>query len=105
MGLPNCWEILKCGRERHGDKVDELGECEAAKESFGHSCWIVAGTFCGGVVSGTAAQKSMDCVSFEVFKRYNRSTGTESVQLSTVHPEEDEKYYHQLRTLSGIIQS
>ena len=46
-GLPNCWEIISCGREKGGDKVAELGECVASTRGMGHSCWAVAGTLCG----------------------------------------------------------
>jgi hypothetical protein len=31
MQLLNCWEIKKCGRQRGGKKVNELGECIASK--------------------------------------------------------------------------
>ncbi len=44
MELLNCWEIMKCGRQKGGKKVNELGECIASKEGMGHSCWAVAGT-------------------------------------------------------------
>ena len=55
--LENCWEILNCGRERGGPNVMELGECIAAKQGLGHSCWAIAGTLCGGTVQGRGAEK------------------------------------------------
>ena len=45
--LPNCWEIKKCGREKGGKNEEELGICPAHPK-YGHSCWIIAGTFCKG---------------------------------------------------------
>ena len=29
----NCWEVMNCGREITGSKVDELGTCPANIES------------------------------------------------------------------------
>ena len=55
--LQSCWEIMNCGRHKGGPKVNQLGECIASCEGMGHSCWEIAGTMCGGIVSGTAAQK------------------------------------------------
>jgi hypothetical protein len=67
----NCWEVKKCGREPGGAKNHELGICPSATEkkldgihggsNAGRSCWLVAGTMCGGVVQGTYAQKYEDC--------------------------------------------
>ena len=67
----NCWEHKKCGREPGGGKVRELGMCPAAKErrldgihggkNGGRTCWAVAGTFCGGEVQGTYAEKYGNC--------------------------------------------
>jgi len=67
----NCWEFKKCGRQPGGFKSMELGVCPAAaNESLdgvheganaGRSCWVVAGTLCGGEVQGTYAKKSSNC--------------------------------------------
>jgi hypothetical protein len=47
----NCWDIMECGREEHGNKVDELGVCPAAIDQEltaansgncgGRACWKV----------------------------------------------------------------
>ncbi len=68
----NCWEHQKCGRERGGARVHELGICPASMErrldavhggkNGGRSCWAVAGTFCKGKVQGTFADKSHNCL-------------------------------------------
>jgi len=51
-------EIKKCGRQRGGKKVNELGECIASKEKVGHSCWAFTGTMCSDEIQGTYAKKS-----------------------------------------------
>lgn len=71
MGILNCWEFKKCGREVGGDKAFELGVCPASINtmlegvhngiSAGRACWAVAGTLCGGEVQGSFAQKYRDC--------------------------------------------
>lgn len=67
----NCWEHKRCGREPEGSKVQELGVCAAAVEkrldgvhggiNAGRTCWVVAGTLCGGKVQGTFAEKMGNC--------------------------------------------
>jgi hypothetical protein len=68
----NCWEILQCGREEGGTKVEELGRCLATKDGLGNGvnagkcsgriCWAIAGTLCGGEVQGTFAKKRKSCL-------------------------------------------
>lgn len=60
MSKINCWEFKKCGREAGGPKVGEMGVCPVHPNN-GRSCWLVAGTFCGGKVQGSAAQKLGNC--------------------------------------------
>jgi hypothetical protein len=106
--LLNCWEIKKCGRQKGGKKVSELGECIASKEGMGHSCWAVAGTLCGGKIQGTTAQKIGFCTSCEVYQIYNRSKGELGKRIMTTYPKEDAKYYkimmkfYNHRTLAGV---
>jgi len=81
----NCWEIMKCGRQPGGKNVEELGICPAAvsgnyngtnKGKFrGRFCWAVTGTFCGGDVQGTYAQKVMDCIHCKFLKYVNEKEG------------------------------
>lgn len=69
----NCWEYKNCGRIPGGRKAHELGPCPVytAKEfdkinrgmNAGRICWKVAGSFCGGKVRGTFAQKVKNCLS------------------------------------------
>lgn len=68
----NCWEIKLCGRQPNGDKVKEMGICPAATDTTCHGinggtnggriCWVLSGTFCGGKVQGTFAQKQTTCM-------------------------------------------
>ena len=92
MKLHNCWEMIECGRGPDGDRVHELGECIAATEGMGHSCWVVAGTLCGGEVQGTRAQKRETCVTCRVRKRYHRVSGHLGEVIERHFPEEQEKY-------------
>jgi hypothetical protein len=91
--LLNCWEIKKCERQKGGMKVYDLGECIASKYEMGHSCWAIAGTFCGGEIQGTTVQKVDLCSFCEVYQRYNRSSGKLGKLVQTLYPEEDRKYY------------
>ena len=87
----NCWEIKKCGREAGGKKEHELGVCPASIESScngvnsgingGRICWAIAGTFCGGKIQGDFAQKSVSCMSCEVFKQIKNEEGVEGFVL------------------------
>lgn len=73
----NCWEFKKCGREPGGARVAELGVCPAGTDSRlnpvhggrngGRSCWVVAGTLCGGEVQGTFAAKFRNCKRCEFY--------------------------------------
>ena len=86
----NCWEFLKCGREPGGEKADLLGICPAAADvSFdginsgkcgGRICWAVAGTFCGGNIQGTFAEKRDSCLSCDFFKLVQTEEGTANLR-------------------------
>jgi CRP-like cAMP-binding protein len=86
----NCWEFSRCGREPGGDRVDDMGVCPAAADtSFdginrgvagGRICWAVAGTFCGGRVQGTFAEKRSSCMDCDFFKTVLREEGASDSQ-------------------------
>ncbi len=90
--LKNCWEILKCSREKGGINVSEFGECIASKEGLDHSYLAIAGTLCGGIVQGTTAQKKITCMGCDVYKLYNRTTGTQGRKVKKELPDEQTKY-------------
>lgn len=91
MTLKNCWEIKNCGRQVGGSKAAELGVCPASSGNLGHHCWWVTGTFCGGKVQGTFAQKEQNCMACDVYKLYNPLTGTEKNALQLQYPDEVKK--------------
>lgn len=82
----NCWEIKNCGRQAGGCKEKELGVCPASNTvtfdkkndgiNGGRYCWRVAGTFCGGQVQGSYAQKEKNCTTCEVFKTIKVEQGS-----------------------------
>lgn len=90
--MKNCWELRDCGREAGGAKVSELGECIASREKLGHSCWAIAGTLCGGIVQGSVKDKQGNCLTCEVYKSYNRLTGTMGQNVPVNCPEEESRY-------------
>ena len=91
MKKANCWDIKDCGREPGGNKISLQGVCPAATESScdginsgekaGRICWAIAGTFCGGKVQGDFAQKSVSCMSCEVFKQIKSEEGADNFIL------------------------
>lgn len=52
-----CWEYMQCGIE---STEGQHKNC-TAYPNYGRMCWAIAGTFCGGKVSGAYAQKFGDC--------------------------------------------
>ncbi|MBI5049395.1 MAG: hypothetical protein HZC11_00595 [Nitrospirae bacterium] len=87
----NCWEFKKCGREPGGEKVKDMGICPASTDTAsdglndgkngGRICWALAGTFCGGIVQGTFAQKQVSCMSCEFYKKVKDEEGTERFRI------------------------
>lgn len=69
---------MRCGREPGGNQVRYLGICPASidvsydglnnGENAGRLCWAVAGTFCGGEIQGTFAEKRQNCLKCSFFK-------------------------------------
>ena len=87
MGIiMNCWEAKKCGREPGGAKVSELGICPAATDmssnginsgkNGGRMCWAITGTFCGGEVQGSFAQKQLSCMACEFYIQVKQEEGS-----------------------------
>ena len=81
----NCWEFKKCGREPGGENVEDLGVCPAATErsldafhrgdNAGRCCWVIAGTYCGGTVQGSFADKNANCAECEFCKKVLEEEG------------------------------
>ncbi len=90
--LPNCWEIINCGREKNGLNEAEKGECIVSKSGMGHSCWAVAGTYSGKEVQCVAVKEVIFCSSCRVHRQYNRSTGVMGEAVRVYHPLEHLQY-------------
>jgi hypothetical protein len=85
MAKKNCWEVKQCGRQPGGAKVADMGVCPAATDSSkngrndgsngGRMCWQTAGTFCGGKVQGTFAQKQVSCMACPFFLQVKAEEG------------------------------
>ncbi len=56
-----CWDIKKC-------KNEVRQKCPAYNSSE-MRCWLIEGTWCGGVKQGDAKAKMHNCMSCEVFKK------------------------------------
>ena len=86
----NCWEFVKCGRERGGHSVDELGICPVVTcEQFdgvnngkaaGRFCWAIEGTLC----KGSFAEKFPECMHCAFFAEVGREEGKSLI----LNPEE-----------------
>jgi predicted Ser/Thr protein kinase len=76
---------MMCGREMGGKSSAEYGVCPAAAdESFdginsgkcgGRICWAVAGTFCGGCVQGSFADKRFSCLNCDFYQMVQEEEG------------------------------
>ena len=81
---------MQCGREPGGANAADLGVCPAAVDnSFdginrgrnaGRFCWAVAGTFCGGKVQGSFAEKRSSCLSCEFFHKVRTEEGSANLE-------------------------
>ena len=102
----NCWEYMKCGRQPGGKKAVERGACPAAKDaSFnginrgknaGRICWALAGTFCGGMIQGTFADKRESCTTCHFYQMVQREEGKDNVHtkfLRFVHQDATRDFF------------
>ena len=86
----NCWEYMRCERNPEGKKAFEYGICPAASDSSfdginfgknaGRICWAVAGTFCGGKVQGTFAEKRGSCILCDFFRMVQKEKSPSSLE-------------------------
>ena len=91
MSKLNCWEIKKCGREPGGHNALKRGVCPASStascnginrgKNGGRICWAIAGTFCGNKIQGDFAQKSVSCMSCDVFRQVKADEGPDNFSL------------------------
>jgi serine/threonine protein phosphatase PrpC len=81
----NCWEFMQCGRQPGGENSRKHGICPAASDTTfnnfnqginaGRACWLVAGTFCGGKVQGTFAEKQLSCKRCRFYQKVHAEEG------------------------------
>ena len=86
----NCWEHKNCGREEGGVKVEELGVCPAftaakvngVNSGFnaGRACWAVSGSFCGGQIQGSFAEKFENCIKCDFYGIVRKEEGENYVR-------------------------
>lgn len=94
MSKQNCWEFKKCGREKGGSKVHELGVCPA--ESFvsadgfcegkngGRACVYITGTFCSGTIQGTHKEKEKECSKCDFYNVLRNEHGAKMSVLTFI---------------------
>lgn len=90
----NCWEVKECGREPGGVKADELGVCPASTETklngvhggknAGRTCWVVAGSMCGGRIQGTFAEKYQNCNICDFYMKVKSEEHNNFLMISTL---------------------
>ncbi len=94
MEKSNCWEFKKCGRQPGGAKVGELGVCPAALDvrangvhggkNGGRACWVLAGTYCGGKIQGSYAEKIGNCLNCEIYMLIRKEEGVNFLNIKKV---------------------
>jgi hypothetical protein len=102
MKKNNCWEYKKCGREPGGAKADELGVCPSTEEkrldgkhggkNAGRTCWVIAGSLCGGKVQGTHVEKYVHCMNCDFYKSVRKDESGDfihAIKLINILSEED----------------
>lgn len=75
----NCWEVMNCGRQPGGHHIHDLGICPVPQEerldgvhdgtNAGRSCWVVAGSLCGGNIQGSFAEKFRNCEKCDFYQQ------------------------------------
>jgi class 3 adenylate cyclase len=94
--LQNCWEVSNCERWVGGTKAEEFGICPVFKDESanginqgkngGRICWAISGTFCGGEVQGSFANKRTTCMSCDFFKKVREEEPNKSFQIIKYKP-------------------
>ncbi|MHA2280507.1 MAG: two-CW domain-containing protein [Promethearchaeota archaeon] len=87
----NCWEVMGCEWQPEGMKIEELGVCPSVVDrrfdgihngkNAGRTCWMIAGTLCGGKVQGNYAQKYQSCIECGFYKLVKKEEGLEFKML------------------------
>jgi len=62
MAKTQCWEFTKCNSEKNAS-------CPTVVQKAGRSCWLVAGSFCGGPIQCKVAHKFSNCKECDFHKK------------------------------------
>lgn len=91
MKKQNCWEVRQCGRGPGSNNGHRNNICPAALDKLsnglnggingGRICWIIAGTFCNGIVQGSFAQKRQSCITCSFFKMVEAEEGFDEFKV------------------------
>ena len=85
--LRACWEVMKCGRACEGEPGGDFETCPAYPD-HGHSCWIVAGSFCRAYSPAAVCDGQYGCTHCEIYLDYSPSFGTKRSHFRRLHPKE-----------------
>lgn len=99
-----------CGREPGGRKCSELGVCPASADTSYHGinrgknagriCWAVAGTFCGGGVQGSFAEKRESCIACDFYKKVQIQESVDNSSTKFLKFIHHEPIYSQLKNMT-----
>jgi CRP-like cAMP-binding protein len=105
----NCWQVMACGREQGGKRAAELGVCPAAADRSydgihygkfgGRICWAVAGTYCGGCVQGSFAEKRPSCLScafYQMVQEQEKVPGRKTRFLHFIDQEDRSPFFDKM---------
>lgn len=104
----NCWQVMACGREQGGKNAAELGVCPAADRSYdginsgkfgGRICWAVAGTYCGGCVQGSFAEKRPSCLTcafYQMVQEQEKLPGRRTKFLQFINQEDRSPFFDRM---------
>lgn len=67
MAKKNCWEVLACKKDGCPAHFERRLDGIHGGVNAGRSCWVVAGTRCGGKIQGSHAQKIGNCMKCEFY--------------------------------------
>lgn len=81
----NCWEYMKCGREKGGVNAEDGNVCPASTAEFadgindglngGRCCWAISGSLCQVINRFDTSHKSVSCLTCDFFKKVEEEEG------------------------------
>ncbi len=105
----NFWQVMACGREQGGKNAADLGVCPAAADQSydginpgkfgGRICWAVAGTYCGGWVQGSFAEKRPSCLTcafYQMVQEQQKVPGRKTKFLHFINQEDRSPFFDKM---------